>query len=251
MSTRVVRLVVVVASIAIFVAVGSALAVESPEGGVGEDRLVAEGRVVYENNCQGCHQADGGGLPGVFPALVGSPVIDDTASLVDIITNGQGSMPGFSSLSDDEIESLAAYVQKGLGVPPPAAPEPPAPTAPDPGLPLAAVLAITAGFGIFVVVVIAVGGPIALAKRHRHTFTTLQVWLKVAFIVLYFVIATVFVPSWVVQSGFLASPPSAYEDVFSSEFWGVVRDLVGTGVWLAALLAGLWALRRAQRKGLI
>ena len=58
-------------------------------------------------------------------------------------------------------------------------------------------------------------------------------------IVLYFVIATVWVPDLVLGLSFVAE---------ASRF---VRDLVGLLVWGGALIAGLYLLRRAQRQGLI
>lgn len=261
--TRVARLVIVVASFAVFLVVGAAFAQESGDPDAGQDRLIAEGRVVYESNCQSCHQPDGSGISGLFPPLLDNPAVSDTTYLRDVIANGRegelvvggvtynGVMQSFSALSEEQVDALVAYVQLGLGAPAPTPSEPTTPTAASPGLPLATVLAFTAGFGIFAVAAIAVGGPVALARRRRHTFTTVEVWLKVAVIVLYFVVATVFVPSWVVQSDFLSSPPSVYEGLFSADFWGIVRDLIGTGVWLAALVIGMWGLRWAQRKELI
>ena len=37
-----------------------------------EDELVANGEAIYNANCSGCHQKDGSGIPGVFPAMTGS-----------------------------------------------------------------------------------------------------------------------------------------------------------------------------------
>lgn len=259
MHTRVARVVIVLASIAVFVAMGSALAQETTDVDVGQDRLIAEGRVVYEASCQGCHQADGRGTDS-FPALLGNTAIDDSVYLEAVIRQGEaavanpsfdGSMPDFAFLSDDQIAALIAYLQEGLDAPAPPPAPPTTPTTTSPGLPIATVLAYTAGFGIFAVAAVVVGGPIALARRRERTFTTVQVWLKVVAIVVYFTLATVFIPSWVVESRFLASPPSVYEDLFSAEFWGLVRDGIGTAVWLAALLGGLWALRSAQRRDVI
>jgi hypothetical protein len=58
-------------------------------------------------------------------------------------------------------------------------------------------------------------------------------------IALYFIVATVWLPSFVLKIGFVASAPAA------------LRDLIGAGVWAAFLAGGLFALRRAQRSGLI
>ena len=54
-------------------------------------------------------------------------------------------------------------------------------------------------------------------------------------IAVYFLVATVWLPSFVLKLSFVASAPS------------VVRDLVGAGVWFLFLAAGLVGLRLAQR----
>src|SRR5690554_1845396 len=55
----------------------------------GGDHL-PDGGKLYASNCQACHQANGEGLKGAFPSLVGSPVVmdDDIELFVDIIMNG-------------------------------------------------------------------------------------------------------------------------------------------------------------------
>jgi mono/diheme cytochrome c family protein len=261
--TRVARLVVVVASIAIFLVMGAAFAADSSEGDVGDDRSIAEGRVVYEANCQACHGSDGSGVSGVFPPLLDNPVLDDTTYLAGVITDGRsgelvvagvtynGAMPGFSALSQEQVDSLVLYLQEGLGAPVAPPPAPTTPSAPAPGLPFATILAYTAGFGIFAVAAVAVGGPIARVRKRKHTFTTVQVWLKVTVIVIYFVLATVFIPSWVVESSTLTAPPAIWKDVLSADVWDFIRDAIGATVWLVALLAGLFGLRWAQRRDII
>ena len=94
-------------------------------------------------------------------------------------------------------------------------------------------------------------GTSADPPQQPGAFSTAQVWLRSTLIVLYFVVATVFVPSWVVKSSLLAQPPSVYRDLFSSDSWGTVRDLIGSGLGLIALAAGFWLLRRAQRARVI
>ena len=237
---------------------GVALATEAP------DPLVEEGRAVYESNCSGCHQADGGGIDGLFPPLSDNPAVDDSAYVQQVITEGltgeievngvtySGAMPPVSSLSADDVAAVTVYIQEGFDASGPVSTTVAgAASTSSKGLPGSAVLAYTAAFGLFAVVVALVLGSFFVAKRSKGTFTTLQVWLKAGLIFVYFVVATVFIPSLVVEAGFLASPPSAYEDVFSGDSWGVIRDLIGTGVWLGALVFGFWALRRAQRQNLI
>jgi mono/diheme cytochrome c family protein len=261
---------VVVAVLALgFTSFGSALATEAGESAdtaadSTQDQLIADGRVVYEDNCAGCHGRDGRGTSGVFPPLLDNPHVADSAYVETVITEGltgevvvdgvtyTGAMQPFSSLSADEVAAVTAYIQDGLGTPGPVSTTLAGGAATSSkGLPGSAVLAYTAAFGLFAVVVGLVLGSFFIAKRSRGTFTTLQVWLKAGLIFVYFVVATVFIPSMVVEAGFLATPPSVYEDVLSGDSWGVIRDLIGTGIWLAAVVFGFWALRRAQRQDLI
>lgn len=278
MTKRAVRILVLTVLAIGFASVGGALATEesdttvtptdSTETEPGEDsttdRLLAEGRVVYEANCVGCHQTDGAGVSGVFPPLVNNENVLDAGYVSEVILQGRdgeitvsgvtynGAMPAFSALSEDQVTSLTLYVQEGLGEPEPAAPPAPTGTSPvSPGLPLSTILAYTAGFGIFALGIGVVAGPIALARRSRGTFSDVEVWLKAIAIFAYFVLATVFIPSLVVESSFLASPPDVYKDLFSGDSWGLIRDLIASGVWLGALLLGFWALRRAQREDVI
>ncbi len=272
MTSRLIRIIAVALLAVGLSPFAAALATEAPapagtESNSGDDSapdpLLAEGRAVYDDFCAGCHQADGSGVSGVFPPLVDNPRVADSAYVAQVILGGltgeivvdgvtySGAMPPFS-LSEEQVAAVTAYIQDGLGAPAPVATTVPgAAPASRESIPFPAVLAYTAAFGIFAVVVAVVLGAFFVAKRSRGTFTTLQVWLKAGLIFVYFVVATVFIPSMLVEAGFLAQPPSVYQDLFSGESWGVIRDLIGTGVWLAALLFGFWALRRAQRQDVI
>jgi len=259
------RLIVLLLSALVFASFGAAFATEEPaaEDDSGRDRVLAEGRVVYEANCLACHQSGGEGISGVFPPLLDNPNVMDSDYLVEVITMGREGeltvngvaynavMPAFSALSEDQVSALVVYVQEGLGAPIAVTPTQPAASPSSSGLPFATVLAAIAGFGVAGVALVAVAGPVAIAKRSNGKFTTVQVWLKALGIFVYFVAATVFIPSLVVESSLLASPPSVYQDLFSGASWGLVRDLIGTGVWAGALLLGFWALRRAQREDVI
>ena len=64
----------------------------------------------------------------------------------------------------------------------------------------------------------------------------LDAWLKSGLIVIGFIVFTVFVPDWAMQT----------ETV--SKLDRRVQDLVGTGLWVAGLAAGLWALWYAHRE---
>ncbi len=81
------------------------------------DELVVKGAAVYEKNCQSCHQKDGAGMPPMFPALKGSPLvtgkIDDQ---VQLMLKGKGVMPAFGkSLSADDFAAVLAFTRNKLG----------------------------------------------------------------------------------------------------------------------------------------
>lgn len=52
--------------------------------------LKFDGALLYAQNCQACHQANGEGLKGAFPPLKGSPVVldRDPSTLIEIIMKG-------------------------------------------------------------------------------------------------------------------------------------------------------------------
>lgn len=75
--------------------------------------LVERGEKVYQANCAACHQANGMGLPGAFPAINGSKVatgpIEDH---IQVILNGRPgtAMASFAAqLSDADIAAVVTY----------------------------------------------------------------------------------------------------------------------------------------------
>ena len=87
----------------------------------------ADGAQVFDTSCAFCHQAGGVGVPGQFPRLAGR--VGDIASkpegkkfLPQVLLNGMsgrvsvdgeqilGIMPGFDSMSDDDMAALLTYV---------------------------------------------------------------------------------------------------------------------------------------------
>jgi quinoprotein glucose dehydrogenase len=74
---------------------------------------ISSGKQLYENNCASCHKADRTGTPPEVPSLVG---IDQRYSARDIpalIRRGDGRMPAFSDLSDNEVAAITAYILSG------------------------------------------------------------------------------------------------------------------------------------------
>jgi mono/diheme cytochrome c family protein len=87
---------------------------------------VQQGERLYLNNCQGCHQQSGRGVPGAFPPLVGSEwVTGAPETLVRILLDGlhgpvqvagatyEGVMPAWkNNLQDAEIAAVATYLRQ-------------------------------------------------------------------------------------------------------------------------------------------
>ena len=67
------------------------------------------GQTLYSANCASCHGATGGGGSG--PNLVKAFNDDEKAELIDVILDGDGDMPAFSSLSDQEIADIVSYLE--------------------------------------------------------------------------------------------------------------------------------------------
>lgn len=88
-----------------------------------------DGAAVFASRCAACHQANGAGLPGVFPPLAGSEwVTGDEATLLAILLHGvngpltvngvvfNGSMPAFGKQSsDEEIAAVATFIRSQWG----------------------------------------------------------------------------------------------------------------------------------------
>jgi hypothetical protein len=90
-------------------------------------------------------------------------------------------------------------------------------------------------------------GPLGAKKNIDGRFTILQVWLKVALIVVYIVIATVWFPSWLMKPNSLAVIRDLYSGLMSADTWSTVLSLIVSGVWFVALATGLGAMRVAQQ----
>lgn len=75
--------------------------------------LMTRGESVYQGNCAACHQADGKGMAGVFPAIDGSKVA--TGPIADHIALVMNGVPGTAMaafagmLSDADIAAVVTY----------------------------------------------------------------------------------------------------------------------------------------------
>lgn len=88
---------------------------------------VANGSQVFDTSCAFCHQAGGVGVPGQFPRLAGrageiASKAEGKIFLPQILLNGMsgrvtvdgeqilGIMPGFDSMSDDDMAAVLTYL---------------------------------------------------------------------------------------------------------------------------------------------
>jgi len=86
------------------------------------------GKAVYKKYCLVCHQANGSGVPGMYPPLgPGSWTGNDPKDLVPMITKGlsgkievngqiyKNEMPAQTQLSDQEIADVLTYIRSDFG----------------------------------------------------------------------------------------------------------------------------------------
>ena len=87
------------------------------------------GAQIYADECSGCHTRNGQGAAGLFPALNGSPVVQQTdpTSLLRVVLRGAMSvgtdkaptapaMPAFSwVLNDDQVAAVVTYIRNAWG----------------------------------------------------------------------------------------------------------------------------------------
>ena len=93
-----------------------------------KEDLMAHGQEIYEKICVACHQPGGKGVPGTFPALAGSklvngPFLDGNGHLIkdghlDRVMNGKPgtAMQAFkNTLSDVDIAAIVTYERNSFG----------------------------------------------------------------------------------------------------------------------------------------
>ncbi|GAB6262822.1 cytochrome c oxidase subunit II [Photobacterium sp. R1] len=85
------------------------------------DELMAMGEKVYNTRCAVCHQANGQGLPGAFPALAGSAIATDPAKKLEHISvvvhgrNGTAMQAFGPQLSLKELAAVITYERNAWG----------------------------------------------------------------------------------------------------------------------------------------
>lgn len=83
------------------------------------DELMAKGETVYNTACAACHQANGEGLAGAFPAITGSPIATgDVNEHINIVYAGKAgtAMASFAGqLSNADMAAVLTYQRNALG----------------------------------------------------------------------------------------------------------------------------------------
>jgi cytochrome c oxidase subunit 2 len=84
-----------------------------------KDELMARGEKVYAANCAACHQANGEGVPGAFPAIKGGVLsTGPVAGHLDRVMNGKAgtAMAAFAGqLNDADIAAVVTYERNSWG----------------------------------------------------------------------------------------------------------------------------------------
>lgn len=93
---------------------------EAASGTKTKEELMVRGQEVYSSTCAACHGATGAGVPGVFPAITGSSIVNntDTKDHINILLNGVAgsAMQAFGKqLNDGDIASVITYQRNALG----------------------------------------------------------------------------------------------------------------------------------------
>jgi mono/diheme cytochrome c family protein len=84
------------------------------------------GAQIYADECSGCHTANGKGVPGLFPSLSGSPVVqqNDPTTLLHVVLRGAlnvGTPPAPTApafawvLNDDQVAAVVTYIRNAWG----------------------------------------------------------------------------------------------------------------------------------------
>ena len=101
----------------------AAAAADDPNKVWDQKELIARGEKVFGANCAACHQANGKGVPGAFPALDGSKVVTGPKDaqiktvLNGVVKNGQPTamVAWKNTLSDADIAAVITYTRNSWG----------------------------------------------------------------------------------------------------------------------------------------
>ena len=93
------------------------------------DPHMKTGLAIYQDNCMGCHNADGSGQNAIFPPLAGNPIVRQSSAetMARVVLAGtqsadtkyaptQPAMPSFAwRLDDQEVADVLTYVRSSWG----------------------------------------------------------------------------------------------------------------------------------------
>jgi cytochrome c oxidase subunit 2 len=83
------------------------------------EELMAKGEEAYNRSCAACHQANGEGIPGVFPAMKGGAIsTGELAGHLDIVVNGKPgtAMQAFGEqLNEVDLAAIITYERNAWG----------------------------------------------------------------------------------------------------------------------------------------
>ncbi|MBM86777.1 MAG: cytochrome C [Gammaproteobacteria bacterium] len=77
----------------------------------------SSGERLFLDNCAECHQADGLGIPNIYPPLAGNElVLGNGLDVALVLIIGRGEMPSFDgAISSDDMASIINYVRNSFG----------------------------------------------------------------------------------------------------------------------------------------
>jgi len=82
--------------------------------------LFARGQQVYDAYCLACHQRSGAGVPGAFPPLAATPILEDRIALIRATLFGRPgtAMPSHCNFDAGDIAAVLTYVRNAwIGTP--------------------------------------------------------------------------------------------------------------------------------------
>jgi nitrite reductase (NO-forming) len=108
----------------------AAAAKAAASGALTREDQIRAGQVLFTGTCSVCHQANGQGIPNVFPPLAKSDLLAATpARIVEIMLHGLNGkvtvngtdynsvMPPMTQLTDDEVANIGTFVLNSWGNP--------------------------------------------------------------------------------------------------------------------------------------
>jgi mono/diheme cytochrome c family protein len=117
-----------VAALVLWACAAAPEAAEPTTAAAPADASAKRGEAVYQEHCLTCHQADGGGVPNLQPALLDSSWVkgEPQPLAAFVLTGGFNSasrtgganhnvMPAFPQISDADLAALLTYVRWNFG----------------------------------------------------------------------------------------------------------------------------------------